>query len=344
MDFIKDRSGRHLIYLNTLVQVPDYVKQATIDSDEIDTLPSHCFANEVSREFPIDNPGHIYLSRAYVLSAGTASAEVQSAIKSAASKFPEMNKDLEGLEAAFQQLVKAASDNRAYAVYVDFGIAKDSVSPSGIKGFYPIDDLVATKSSAAKLCNERERIPLELFVDGCRNIVKAASNFGCLKEMPAKVLEYGLQRVPDMEFVKQQAAKRFTQTNDQFYNDLVDSMSADPAREADDWVGLWLDADAQNGVKYAKTTFDPYQILHSGETKQAMEAELDQWTMIHGAAVPVGALKAVATSSWDAAFPKAASEKIQQLLGSSDNGVVLTQGFADMDAAVQKAVLRVVSR
>jgi len=69
MDYLVDQSGKHLLRLEKLTTVPDYVKSATVDAESVSGIGEHLFANPVRREFPCDTPGHTYLSHAYCLSA-----------------------------------------------------------------------------------------------------------------------------------------------------------------------------------------------------------------------------------------------------------------------------------
>ena len=69
MDFIKDQSGRHLLHIAQMIDIPDYVKQANVVADEINSLPITCFADQVNKEFPLNTPAHTFLSYSYAKSA-----------------------------------------------------------------------------------------------------------------------------------------------------------------------------------------------------------------------------------------------------------------------------------
>src|SRR4051812_44046703 len=120
-DFIKDASGRHLLRLSQITQVPDYVKTAAVDADCIVTLGDHFFADPVHRTFPCDTPGHTYLSHAYCRSAEVGESAVRERIKLAAARHG-ITEDLDALDRLFDGLEKSASAQEPrYAIKIDFG-------------------------------------------------------------------------------------------------------------------------------------------------------------------------------------------------------------------------------
>jgi hypothetical protein len=353
MDFVKDCSGRHLLRINNLVTVPEYVKQASIPDDGLGDLPEHLFADPVRREFPIDSAGHTYLSQAYCMSAGIDSKSILGNIKSAMSRFPEVPADIAKLEAAMDASVKSSSvgNQPQFAVYVDFGAGNpdseiEYVKSGGVKGFYPINDVDQVVDSAIQIGNESHRIPLELFVEGCQAIYKSAKDMGCTEQLPKTIVQYGVERVPDYEFVKQQAEIRARETNDPIYIELAASAEDDTEHDSNLWSELWGKADASHGVKYARHTLNPYQIFHSGMPKSAFEAAINKWTLLHGAAIPVPALQALKEDSISRVMSKEAADKVQEVLNKSASvtGAELANELSKLDKPIQLALLKLVAQ
>ena len=353
MDFITDRSARHMLRINNLIEVPAYVKSASIDPESTADLPDHLFADEAHREFPLDTPGHVYLSAAYCKSASVKNKFVAASIKAAVARLPEVQADLQKLSDAMDASIKSSSvaQQPQFAVYVDFGPGDpqsdiETVKSGGVRGFYPINDAFETTEAAVKLGNESHQMPMELFVEGCQAICKAASAFRCMNQLPKKILTYGVERMPDYEFVKQQAVQRRDLTGDEVYLEIAASADVDTDHDSNEWAELWMHADTKHGVKYARHTLDPYQIFHSGMPKAAFERELASWTLLAGVPVPVAALAALKPDSLNQALSKQASEAVQAIVAKAANtaGDVLTNELATLDKPVQNAILKLVAQ
>ena len=340
MDFITDLSGRHLLNINKVAQVPDFVKCASVDAESISAIPDHLFADTARREFPLDDAGHVYLSQAYCHSAGIKDANIIDRIKKAARLFPEVEAELPKLEAAFSEFEKSASvEQPLFAVYVDFGAEDGVKKASGIRGFYDISNPDNVEAAAYRLGEDKHRLPIEVFSGGCREVCKAASQYGILSRLSPTVKSYGIERLPDFEFVKQQAAQRVELTKNAAYRDIADSAEADPS--AGDWAELWAGLDREHQIKYSKHTLDPYRVFNSGILKSAMDRELSQWTLLCDTAVPVAALQAIKGNRIEQTFTKAAADKIKLLLQTKKTANDdLTKGLVSLDLPVQKALLK----
>ena len=340
MDFITDLSGRHLLNISKVAQVPEFVKSASVDAESIAALPDHLFADTARREFPLDDAGHVFLSQAYCLSAGVKDANILARIKSAARLFPEVEAELPKLEVAFSEFEKSAStEPPLYAVYIDFGSEDGVKKASGVRGFYDISNSDNVQAAAYRIGEDKHRLPVEVFSAGCREICKAAAQHGVLSTLSPTVKAYGVERLPDFEFVKQQAAQRVELTKVASYQDIADSAEADPS--AGDWASLWAGLDRENGVKYSKHTLDPYRVFNSGILKSAMDRELSQWALLCNTAVPVAALQAIKAERIDQTFTKAAADQIKLLLRTKKTANDdLAKGLVSLDLPVQKALLK----
>src|SRR5882672_12914120 len=110
MDFITDQSCRYLALLHdSLADVPDYVKTASVDPADIATLNRNQFADPAAREFPIDEPGHVFLSYGYLKAAKVQRPDLEATVKRAAALLG-VEKDLETIDKAVEgEISKKAS-------------------------------------------------------------------------------------------------------------------------------------------------------------------------------------------------------------------------------------------
>lgn len=348
MDFITDSSGRHVLRLSTLLEAPDYVKNASILAEDVAALPNGAFAVPHKREFPIDEPGHVWLSYGYCKSASIADTAVIQKLRTAGEFFG-ITKDLEALDAAFSQLTKKASHTRQFAIHIDFGEPNpDESNPmrksGGVHGFYPIGTTFEVESSAVKLANEQPRIPLELFAEGCRNLVKAANEHGvAISFLPKRILEYGVERIPSPEVLAQFAELRKAATGDDIYEQIAASASANPEGMAShEWAELWLNADRQNGYKAARHEPDPFLLFNSGPTIEDIDRHIESFVDIGGAPIPVTKVASVREDAVRKWFPKAAAEKLITLIkqAATVTGSELTAAFADVEPTVANTFVK----
>jgi hypothetical protein len=350
MDFITDQSGRHLVRLNSLLDVPDYVKESSLSDEAIAALPNSIFGTSHRREFPLDTPGHVYLSYGFCKSAGIRTSELMEKILKAASFFA-IEADLTKIDDAFNNLVKKASEEKPYALHIDFGPAQpDAENPGmkagGVQGFYPISTPYEIEQSAVKLANERSRIPLELFCEACRNIVKAAKVAQVPSgALPRSVNLYGVERMPQPDFLEKMAAERKAITGDEIYTDIATAaLEGGDDKSSHAFAELWLQADRLNGYKAAsKNEPDPFMIFNSGRTVEEAERQLESWTVLNGAAVPVekiAALKEADVTKW---YAKPIAEKIVGIAKRAAErikGSELAVAIGELEAGIQASLHR----
>lgn len=339
MDFLNDNSGRHVLRLSTILTAPDYVKNASILAEDVAELPNGAFALPHKREFPIDEAGHVWLSYGYAKSASVNDALLLGKLKQAGELFG-IADDLQAIDDAFSSLVKKASTEREYAVQVDFGPGDETSNEpmkkaGGIRGFYPIGTGFEIESSAIKLANDQQKIPLELFADGCRNLVKAAQAKGVsLDFLPKRVTEYGVERLPSPEVIGHYAELRKQATGDDIYEQIAKAATEDPEQHAShEWAELWLNADRQNGYKVARHEPDPYLIFNSGPTVAEIERQIESWVDIAGAPVPVTKIASIREDTVRKWFSKENADRLVSLVkqAATSTGSDLTAAFRQID-------------
>lgn len=347
MDFLNDQSGRHLLRIDGMVTVPDYVKQANIDAEAMGDLPITCFADPVKREFPMHTSAHVYLSYAYCKSASVSNPLILERVKKAAVKLG-TSKDLDTIDQAFGQIKRATASPTVgrFAVSIDFGEEK-TASLKGVQGFYPINDADETQSSAVALDNHKNQLPLSVYVGGSKEIVKAASEHNMeTRLLPGRILLYGTEHFPDFSHVLHEASRREMDTGDSAYREIAKMASENiENREMEDYIKLWELADASNGLKYSFSIPDPFRIFNTGESKKAHEAQLDEHAVLAGAIIPTEALTQLDAALVKKQFPKAAAALVEGLIKMAkehQSGDALTAAASGLDLPVQRKLLNLV--
>jgi hypothetical protein len=348
MDFLTDKSGRHLLRIHNTLAFPEYVKQASFDETAVSALPDTCFADGTHREFPINTPAHAFLSYSYCKSTGINDHRILARIKKAGTKLG-MAQDLDLIDQAFGQIKQAvAEDESQFAINLDFDAGSEKLASgiTGVQHFYPINNADEIQVSAVALDNHKSRIPLHLYVQGAREIVKAAKAAGVAPQfIPERIRLYGTEHYPDFEHVSWEAGRRVQLTGDNVYSEIAKSAADNTeGREMDEYAKLWELADASNGITYSKSLPDPYRIFNIGLDKQSYTDALARHIVLAGAVVPVEALTQVDTDMVKKQFSKAAANNVLDLLKSAaqaatDEATVLAASLA---VPVQKALLKLI--
>lgn len=331
------------------MEVPDYVKESSILPEDVAALTDSQFGRSQSREFPLDTPGHVYLSYGHCKSAGIEEPDlIQKILKAGA--FFSIESDLAAIDSAFSSLTKKASEEKRYAIYLDFGIANpQSPNPGekvgGVHGFYPINSPAEIEESAVKVANERTRLPLEIFAEASRNLVKAAAEQSVPERLlPVIVQTYGVDRVPSAEYVLKAAADRSAATGDTIYADIAQAaIENEEGRPSHEFAELWLQADRLNDFKSAsKHDPDPFMILASGRTVAEVDREIESWTVLNDSAVPVTKLASVTEKDLTRRFSPAVVAQLMPIVkraAQQAKGSELTVELGRLEQPVQVAFL-----
>ena len=135
-----------------------FVKQASVDHDDVASLPSTAFAWPSERKYPIHTPEHTALSYAYSKVAAVLPLEVRANLKQALEIY-------EIPEATFaEQEVKLASDEDIYLVPTH--------------KLFPVQNATQCKLAQDRLIEALPRLDLEHRAIACANLVKKADELG----------------------------------------------------------------------------------------------------------------------------------------------------------------------
>lgn len=356
MDYIKDQTRGHLARICSLTSLPEFVKTAEITAESVAGLSPSAFADPVEREFPIDDPGRAFLSLAYMTSAGmTKQAKYQpvvARVKRACDLFGIEEAQLEVLKELDQpEVVKSAAAPKQYAYELDFGAPNPEGATAmekngGVHGFYPISTASEIEAAGTTLDNERRVIGLPAFVSACRNVVKAAKAKSVdLSLLPPSVVHYGDEREIDTGYIIKCAEVRTRMTGNPIYVEMAQSISSGSAQEPDAWVELWQQADRMHKVAYTATVPDPYRVFYSGQTKDAVAADAEQWIIIADCPVPRAELGQVKRASVEKYFAGPDQTALMELVNLQLQGLPKTDlvtKVASLSPQLQKAFVRLI--
>jgi hypothetical protein len=348
MDFLKDCSGRYILRLGQMNEVPEFAKEAAVSQDCADSLPDSAFADPVNREFPIDTPGHVWLGYGYCKLAGVKNADIISKLETA-GRLHGIQDDIRRLDSHISEFYKQASAPKRYAVEIDFGDPNpDSenrfIKQGGKHGFYPCNSAFELEQSAVKLVHDQPLIPIEAFAEACDTLVKTAREFNMdLRELPRRVVSYGTERIMDTDTVNHFMELRKQATGDEFYTDLAKLAQTNPEGQSGrSYATLCVNADRLNGYKQAKSEPDPFQIFGSGPTVEAVDRSIESWVSIADAPIPVEKVASVKESAVRKWFAKETADRIVELIkrAATSKGSKLTADFMELDLKVQQHFLR----
>jgi hypothetical protein len=320
--------------LNDLMpELPEYVKQASVDEEEIAKLPGHLFADTAAREFPLDNPGHVFLSYAYIKSSGVNKPEISRKVKRAATLF-KLERDLETLDTLFGPRKEASAREVETAITLD--------ADGKLLQFYPVNTVMEVEDSIQKIGCEKHRLPLILWVEGCRGICKAAKTLGMAdSQIPQSIRDYGTERVVDTEHVKWAAEQRVKLTGDGVYRDIAELIENGDEGDMQKYAEIFYQNDLQHDVRYGGGIEDPWQIIYSGTTKEAADRYLDEYFMLADTPVPVSEFAQLSKTALEKKFAKAQGNDLIELVkvASEKGGAWLEKEFASKDSALQRELL-----
>ena len=178
MDFVKDQNPKPIYLADSLVGLPEYVKDASqIMPEDVKDLADAAFGNPGLREFPVHTKEATWLSAAYAMGSGQWQADLhlEQTIRKAAA-LHEIDADLQKLEDAFAAQHKQASTPESrFALSVDFGGA----AGLGLQHFYAINDPYQICKSARDMTNDLadSRLRIEFFRPAAVELIKAARSF-----------------------------------------------------------------------------------------------------------------------------------------------------------------------
>lgn len=222
VDQSQDHSNRELYHFLTGVDLPVFVKEASIEDVKApaSTLKT-AFADQSNGFFPINTKARVYVSNAFFINKkaaleqkyGTSHvAKVEANIKKAADLF-QIADTIEQYNKIANAKLHEGYEDRSVALK----IANDDVELFSIK---TASDLCRC---AGQFSNTIHKFPYEWRRNIAEQFVKAAEEFN-VDELPDLVLKYAGHYYPDVEEVRVELKRRMTKVsgdNRQRYQDLI---------------------------------------------------------------------------------------------------------------------------
>jgi hypothetical protein len=222
VDQSTDHSNRELYHFLTGVDLPIFVKEASIDDIKAPaSMAKTAFADQSNGLFPINTKARVYVSNAFFINKKAALTEkygndhvnkIEENIKKAADLFL-IGDSLEQYNKIANAKLHQGYDDKS----VTLKIANDDVELFSIK--------TATDLSrcAGQFSNTIHKYPYEWRRNIADQFVKAAEEFD-VDELPDLVLKYAGYYYPDIEEVRVELARRMTKVsgdNKKRYHELI---------------------------------------------------------------------------------------------------------------------------
>jgi hypothetical protein len=223
-----DYSGKELFSLLKAVELPEYVKTASVeDSYELSQLAKTAFADPDRGIYPINSPARVYVSNAYFISKKAAisklygqgyTSQLENRIKEAAEVFG-ISEDLASYEQ--EHNVKVAADYEEQYM-VNFHI--DGM-PATVN-LYPVKTADDLTESAEHFVKNISNFPFEVRVKSAENFVKAANELG-VDDMPELLMKYAGLYYPDLTNLDQELWRRATKLASEQHQDIYNKIRED---------------------------------------------------------------------------------------------------------------------
>lgn len=226
IDQSTDYSNRELYSFLTGINLPDFIKQASLDDIKDDgVMTKTAFADPNGRFFPINTPARVYVSTAHFVN------KLAELAKLRGNKYTEKIADeldqaanIFNIQDEISELVKHAylSNDEDYVDRtVVLKIAQDHIDLFTIKTAQDLNN------AANSFTTNLQKYPFEWRRGIAEQFVKAAEQLG-VDELPALVLKYAGQYYPNIVDVKAELARRMTKLsgeNKKRYQQLIDDVN-----------------------------------------------------------------------------------------------------------------------
>ncbi len=207
IDQNQDYSSKELYNYLSGVDLPEYVKEAELDSTRVNTLEKTAFADQMGRLFPINSKANVYISNAFLTNKKAALNKLKGSLYVERVE-KEINKAAEvlGIKEELNQYVKQANDKLNIDLAdktIKVKLAEDEVDLFNIKTAAHVMDGVDN------FVKDMDRFPYAWRRSISEQFVKAAEDFG-LTELPDIVVKYAGQYFPDIVHIKGELLRRST--------------------------------------------------------------------------------------------------------------------------------------
>lgn len=359
MDFIKDNNPTGIDFVklelkNAGFTIPKYIEESEtkgLDKESITKLASAAFADDITKEYPINSKENIWKSAAYLFTNGVDKQQIKESklnkiannIIKASEMFgikEDIDNILSVLTSSFNK--QASTESGLYA------LSLEDEESGELKNYLPINNVFEIVKSAGELDELQDSLIPEYYYTACNNLLKVAKAKNIdIHELPTSVVEAGTPRIFNYDLAIKQANTRKEKTGDDMYIELVNN--AKYASEV---------ANNFNTMEYATTMFDldklhsevlgrynktdllnPVAVFSGGETREELEKFANEHVLFQNIFIPTEEfLKQKETISM--MLNKTASEKIINALKASDT-ITAASALQELSKSDQIDLLKV---
>lgn len=260
--------GGHLFASTTLhYELPDYVLNGDTQMDKAASLEDSCFADPVSRLFPIHTRGHVFASAVYMAKQADVSPEAVEALNNRAGVFG-IAEDIQKV-ATYVSALERRGERKVAEVASPFIIKIGTPITCKIAGA----GASAVSKAASRFFDSIPDMDPKMITEAAIDLVKAADDNGVTPS--ADLLKYAGVGTNDEEFIADQKLLRIGLIPDPLEKRAASELIAN-IKTAEDLLAF----DRKNGLDnfYGERLDPAHHVFHSGMdmSKVAAVSELEQ--------------------------------------------------------------------
>lgn len=323
-----DYSGKELFSMFANVELPEYVKTASVeDSYELSELPKTAFADSDRGIYPINSPARVFVSNAYFLNkkadisklyGADYVSQLENKIKAAAEIFG-ISEDLENYSSELNVKTAADYDEKYMVSFAIPGVDVPTID------LFPVKTAGDLSESAETFSKNISNFPFEIRVKSAQNFVKAAGELG-VDELPDIICKYAGLFYPDLTNLDRELWRRSTkltkEANKQVYDairkDLSNMTSVDEVMKiAETCFNIENMEGLYDNIKVAQILRDPVDMFFT-EPVTKIASDLS-YVEVHGDKYKLEDLTKISKDKYEEAFgdsgiDPADPEKIAEIL------------------------------
>lgn len=226
-DQSKDLAGITMFRLFNDLELPEFVKQAELDTqDELAQLPKEAFADDVRKEYPINSAARVYVSNAFFKNKQAELAKhygkeyvayVGARIKQAAELY-KISEDLSKFEGTLNKQASATTE------YIASFEAVDHFGELQVVDLFPIKTAEDLALSANVFADNISNYPMEWRRQIANSFVEKSAMYH-VEELPDIVCKYaGLYFPADKETIKNELQRRGSKLQKEASKEAVKQM------------------------------------------------------------------------------------------------------------------------
>jgi hypothetical protein len=222
------------------------------------------FADTANREYPLTDRGLVFFGAIHYRGRGGNDPQIVERFEKAAAAHG-LTAELAAYEPFFSQSVKSASADEPAVVRCALRVK----SASGVVEAYPLTCQEDIAPAAANACTDflAGRLPLPLFGQAAREVVKAASEYG-VGGLPKSIYEAGILCLPDMDQTNRHLPKDAPAELLEAYGKIAEAAQHASDDERDILAEAWDRLDGALSRQRPRDQGTPYGVLWGGAPRE----------------------------------------------------------------------------